>query len=135
MNPYLFLAGRVLYALPLLLMGANHFLLMAAMVNYAKLKGVPLPELSVIFSGLILVLGAVSILLGFRVKIGAWLVLIFLFGSAIFMHRYWDITDVFDRQMETANFLKNVIMAGAAIVFSQIGGGPFSLDNRGKATA
>jgi len=132
MNNYIFLAGRIIYALPLIIMGAGHFLKMSAMENYAMVKGVPMPQVSVIVSGLVIIIGAISVLVGFRGKIGAWLVAAFLLGSTVLMHRFWEITDPMLMQFEMANFFKNIIMAGAALMITQTGTGPYSVDNLNK---
>jgi len=129
---YIFLAGRILYALPLIIMGSNHFMYMSAMTGYATVKGLPAPQAAVILSGLVIVLGAISVLVGYRGKIGAWLVTAFLLGSAFVMHRFWSVTDAMAAQVEMANFFKNVIMAGAALMITQTGTGPYSVDNLNK---
>jgi len=128
MSHYIFLAGRVIYALPLMMMGSSHFLKMDAMINYAAIRGLPMPQVSVVLSGVVIVLGALSVLLGFRGKIGAWLVAVFLVGSAFTMHQYWNTPDVIQSQQEMAGFLKNLIMAGAALMITQTGTGAYSLD-------
>lgn len=128
MNNYIFLAGRIIFALPLLMMGSTHFLKMEAMVSYATLRGLPAPKISVILSGLVIVIGALSVLAGFRGKIGAWLVAAFLVGSAFSMHQYWNVPDAMLAQEQMANFFKNLIMAGAALMITQIGTGAYSLD-------
>ncbi|MGH7599115.1 MAG: DoxX family protein [bacterium] len=132
MNDYIFLAGRILYTLPLIIMGSNHFLYMSALVSYATVKGLPMPQASVILSGFVLVLGAISVLVGFRGKIGAWLVTAFLLATAFVMHRFWGLSDAMAAQAETANFFKNIIMAGAALMIAQTGTGPYSVDNLNK---
>jgi putative oxidoreductase len=132
MNNYIFLAGRVLYALPLIIMGSNHFMYMSAMTSYATVKGLPAPQAAVILSGLVIVLGAISVLVGYRGKIGAWLVTAFLLATAVVMHRFWSVTDAMAAQVEMANFFKNIIMAGAALMITQTGTGPYSVDNLNK---
>ncbi len=135
MNNYIFLAGRFLYALPLIIMGSNHFLYMSAMASYATVKGLPAPQAAVILSGLVIVLGAISVLVGYRGKIGAWLVTAFLLASAFMMHRFWGVADAMAAQSEMANFFKNLIMAGAALMVTQTGTGPYSVDNLKKSRA
>jgi putative oxidoreductase len=93
MNNYIFLAGRILYGLPLILMGSNHFMRMSDMVGYVSAKGLPAPQAAVIVSGLVIVLGAISVLVGYRGKIGAWFVTAFLLATALLMHRFWGVTD------------------------------------------
>jgi putative oxidoreductase len=48
------------------------------------------------------------------------------------MHNFWTVTDPMMKQMEFANFMKNVAMAGAALFIAQFGAGPWSLDARRK---
>lgn len=129
MGDYILLAGRILYALPLIMMGSFHFLNFAGMAAYAGGKGLPLPGVSVIISGLVLIVGAVMILVGFRGKIGAWMVGGFLLATAILMHNFWGIADQMQSQMEMVNFFKNLIMCGAALMITQTGTGPYSVDN------
>jgi uncharacterized membrane protein YphA (DoxX/SURF4 family) len=128
MNNYIFLAGRLIYALPLLMMGSTHFLKMDAMISYATIRGLPAPQVSVVLSGIVIVLGALSVLLGLRGKIGAWLVAVFLIGSAFTMHQYWNMTDAILAQEVMATFYKNIVMAGAALMITQTGTGAYSLD-------
>ena len=49
-------------------------------IAYAASQGVPLPSILVPFSGLLALVGGLSILLGYRAKIGAWLIAVFLVG-------------------------------------------------------
>jgi len=47
-------------------------------IAYAASQGVPLASIAVPFSGLLALVGGLSILLGYRAKIGAWLIAVFL---------------------------------------------------------
>ncbi|MDZ7343066.1 MAG: DoxX family protein [candidate division KSB1 bacterium] len=135
MKDYIFLAGRVLYSLLLVIMGSNHFTQFSNMVAYASSKGIPAPEVSVIVTGLMIVLGSISILVGYRGKFGAWLVTLFLFGTSFFMHRFWALEDPASMQMTMINFCKDLALAGAALMLTQTGTGPYSVDNLKKASA
>jgi putative oxidoreductase len=75
-------------------------------------------------------IGGLSILLGYKAKIGAWLVVIFLIPVTLKMHNFWAVTDPMMQQMQMAMFLKNVTMIGGALLISQFGSGPLSLDGR-----
>jgi uncharacterized membrane protein YphA (DoxX/SURF4 family) len=48
------------------------------------------------------------------------------------MHRFWTVPDPITAQYEMANFFKNIIMAGAALMITQTGTGPYSVDNLNK---
>jgi len=68
----------MLFALIFLMSGPMHF--SGQTIAYAASQGVPLPSILVPFSGLLALVGGLSILLGYRAKIGAWLIAVFLVG-------------------------------------------------------
>jgi putative oxidoreductase len=76
--------------------------------------------------------GGLSILLGYRAKMGAWLVVLFLAAVTPAMHKVWAVTDPMSYQIQFAMFLKNLSMLGGALLISQFGAGPWSLDARRK---
>jgi putative oxidoreductase len=80
-------------------------------------------------SGTIALLGALSILLGYRAKLGAWLIVLFLLGVTP-LHKFWGISDPMMQQMQMVLFMKNISMLGGALLISQFGSGPWSLDSR-----
>jgi putative oxidoreductase len=105
---------------------------MGQTIAYAASQGVPLASIAVPFSGLLALAGALSILLGYRARIGAWLIVLFLVGVTPMMHNFWTVTDPMMYQMQMVMFMKNVSMLGGALVISQLGSGPWSLDSRRK---
>jgi putative oxidoreductase len=48
------------------------------------------------------------------------------------LHNFWAVTDPMTRQMQMINFMKNLSMMGGALLISQFGAGPWSLDARRK---
>ncbi|HZW93337.1 MAG TPA: DoxX family protein [Candidatus Eremiobacteraceae bacterium] len=122
------LLGRLLFVLIFLMSGPRHFL--SQTIAYAAAQGVPMASIAVPFSGLLAFLGGLSILLGYRAKIGAWLIVLFLAGVTPMMHKFWAVTDPMMYQMQFVMFMKNVSMMGAALLISQLGSGPWSLDSR-----
>lgn len=124
------LLGRLLFALIFLLSGPRHF--MSQTIAYAASNGVPMASIAVPFSGLLAVLGGLSILLGYRAKIGAWLIVLFLIGVTPMMHNFWAVTDPMMHQFQMIMFMKNMSMLGAALMITQLGSGPWSLDGTGR---
>jgi putative oxidoreductase len=121
------LIGRILFALIFLMAGFTHFL--PQTIAFAASQGVPLASIVVPLSGMIAFLGGLSILLGYRAKLGAWLIVLFLLGVTP-LHKFWGITDPMMQQMQMAMFMKNLAMLGGALLISQFGAGPWSLDSR-----
>ncbi len=124
------LLGRFLFALIFVMSGPRHF--MSQTIGYAASQGVPLASIAVPLSGILALAGGLSILLGYRAKIGAWLIVLFLVGVTPLMHKFWGVTDPMVQQMQMVMFFKNVSMLGGALLISQFGSGPWSLDGRKK---
>ncbi|HEV3511643.1 MAG TPA: DoxX family protein [Candidatus Sulfotelmatobacter sp.] len=124
------LFGRIFFAVIFLAAGPNHFAKQT--IAYAASQGVPLASIAVPFSGLLAILGGLSILLGYRARIGAWLIAIFLIGVTPMMHKFWTVSDPMMYQIQFVMFMKNVSMLGGALLISQFGAGPLSLDARKK---
>jgi len=110
--------------------GPNHF--SGQTIAYAASQGVPLASIAVPLSGVLAIVGGLSILLGYRARIGAWLIVLFLVAVTPMMHKFWTVTDPMMQQMQMIMFMKNVAMLGGALLISQLGAGPWSLDSRGK---
>ena len=124
----LVLLGRFLFAVLFLMAGSNHF--SKQTIGYAASQGVPLASLAVPLSGIIALAGGLSILLGYRAKLGAWLIVLFLVPVTLMMHKFWAVTDPMMAQIQMVMFMKNVALLGSAVLISQFGSGPFSLDAR-----
>jgi putative oxidoreductase len=112
----IFLIGRILVAVIFLMSAMNHLFKVGTMSAYAKSKGVPAPSLAVAGSGVLILLGALSILLGFHPTIGALLMAIFLLGVTFGMHNFWAVQDPQARQVEMINFLKNTALLGFVLM-------------------
>lgn len=76
----------------------------------------PAPKAAVAGSGVLLILGGVSLLLGVLPMIGCILLLIFLAGVSPMMHDFWRIHDPQQRASEMINFTKNLALAGAVLM-------------------
>lgn len=115
----LFLVGRIVVGLYYFYSGFNHFLRREMMVQYSKSMGVPLAELAVPGTGLMLIVGGLSILLGVYPVIGVALLVIFLIVTAFMMHRFWGV-DEQTAMTQMPHFLKNIGLAGSALMFLAI---------------
>lgn len=120
--------GRFFFAAIFLMAGANHF--NKQTIGYAASQGVPLASIAVPFAGVLAIAGGLSILLGYRAKLGAWLIVLFLIPVTLMMHKFWTVSDPMMAQMQMIMFMKNASMLGGALLITQLGAGPFSLDAR-----
>jgi putative oxidoreductase len=122
---YAGLLGRILYSVIFIMSGPNHF--KAQTIAFAAAQGVPLATIAVPLSGIIALLGGLSIALGYRAKLGAWLIVLFLVPVTLMLHRFWGLSDPQAAGLQLAMFMKNVSILGAALIIARVGSGPLSL--------
>ncbi len=109
-------AGRLLFSALFLKSAYSHLTKYEMLGGYAASVGhVPMPKTAVFVTGLMLLLGGLSILLGFHPRIGAGLLVVFLVPVAFIMHAYWKIQDPMQRAGDEAQFWKDIALAGAAL--------------------
>ena len=114
------IVGRILFALIFINSGFAHFAQRDAMTGYAQFKKVPAAKLAVPVSGVMILLGGLSIVLGLWMDLGALLLAIFLIFSAFMMHNFWTMDDATQKMNETVAFFKNLSMAGAALIILEV---------------
>jgi len=121
----LFLLGRVILGSYFIMSGYNHLAKLEMMSQYAASKGVP--KIMVIITGLQLLVGGLSILLGVYPQLGALLLVAFLMPVAFIMHNFWQEKDQMMKMTQMVNFTKNLALAGALLIISTISSWPYSL--------
>lgn len=124
---YIQLSGRVLFSLIFLLTPAEHF--SSQTIAYAASQGVPFASFLVPASGIMALLGALSIIAGYKARVGSILLIAFLLPITIMIHNFWAISDPMFSELQTAMFMKNVSLMGAALFIGYTGTGSLSVDN------
>ena len=110
-----FVLGRLLFGGYFIMSGINHFKNKDQLAQYASAKHVPKADLTVPVTGVMLLIGGTSILLGIKPKIGTAAILGFLAGVSPVMHNFWKEEDPQQRMNDTINFTKNLALAGGAM--------------------
>jgi putative oxidoreductase len=116
----LLLIGRLIFGGFFIYSGVNHFIGFQMMTQYAKMKGVPFPAFAQGVTGLLVLLGGLSILFGIYPYIGILLLVIFLLPVSLMMHNFWTLKDPQLRMADKVNFLKNMALLGAMLMFLAI---------------
>lgn len=127
------LIGRILYSLLFLAAVPGHF--SAQTIGYAASQGVPLASLAVPASGILSLIGGLSIALGYKTRWGAIALVAFLVPVTLMMHNFWAVTDPMMHQLQMVMFLKNLGLIGGALTFAVHGAGAYSLDAREERRA
>jgi len=119
------LIGRILFFLLFAASAIGHLTQREMMSQYATQRGVPLAGVLVPLTGAQIMVGALMILLGIWPDLGAALLFVFLIPTALLMHAFWKLSDAAERQQDQVHFLKDVALAGAALMlfgfFQQFG--------------
>ncbi|EKV02752.1 putative membrane protein [Leptolyngbya sp. PCC 7375] len=118
---YLPLAARVCLALIFLKAGINHLM---GFSDFAGMLGQRLPLGSLVAAATITfqLLGSLSLLLGYKTKIGALLLVLFLIPASLMFHNF--VAD----PTQINSFLKNLGLIGGLLMVIDAGAGAASLD-------
>jgi putative oxidoreductase len=120
------LFGRIFFSLIFLNTIFAHFSEQG--INYAASAGVPIPGILVPLSGVIAILGGLSLVFGYKAKAGAWLIVVFLIPVTLWMHNFWAFEGA-EAQTQMINFVKNLSLLGGAFLITYFGAGPLSFDH------
>jgi putative oxidoreductase len=101
----LVLVGRILVGAYYLYNALNHLVFAPGqLTEYAASKGVPLPLLAVIVTGLLLLIGGLSILLGVLPRVGVLALVVFFLPVTFWMHDFWNAADPQMRVFQMTQF-------------------------------
>jgi putative oxidoreductase len=115
-----FLIGRIIAGGYFLMGGFNHFKNLGMMTGYAKMKGTPAPAVAVGGTGVLLLLGGFSLLLGYQPIVGIALLIVFLLGVSFNIHNFWTVQDPMMKMGEMVNFMKNMWLIGLLLMLVAI---------------
>lgn len=116
---YLFLIGRILFGGYFLMNAFLHFTKTRGYAGYAASKGIPAPTLAVVITGILLLIGGVSIITNRYTEWGLFSLIVFLVPVTFIMHAYWRVADPSTKAIEQIHFWKNLgLLGGVLIIFS-----------------
>jgi putative oxidoreductase len=121
--------GRLLLATIFLMSAVGnkipHFTQVAAIMRQV---GVPAPQLLLVGAIVFLIVGSLSIIVGYHARIGAGLLLTFLVLASYYFHPFWNLEGQ-AQQEQMIQFMKNLSMMGAMLFVIANGAGPMSIDS------
>jgi putative oxidoreductase len=121
---YLPLAARFCLCLIFLKAGISHIGDFNSTVEMMTNKGLPLAHILLLVTVIFQILGGLSLLLGYKLKIGSTLLIIFLIPATLVFHN--PLADA----GEINNFLKNIGLIGGLLMVIYSDAGTLSLDSR-----
>lgn len=122
---YLPLAARICLALIFLNSGVNHLIGFSGFVGTIASKGLPLAGLLAVGTIVFQILGSIALMVGYKAKIGALLLILFLIPATLAFH---------PPTSDLTGFLKNLALIGGLLMVVAYGSGPASVETEKKTT-
>jgi putative oxidoreductase len=123
-------AGRSMIALIFLMSAVgNKIPKFNDVAGYMASEGVPLPKLMLVGAIVFLVVGSLSIIVGYKARIGAALLFVFLVLATYFFHDFWTFEGQ-EQEAQMIQFMKNLSLMGTMVFLMANGSGVMSLDTR-----
>jgi uncharacterized membrane protein YphA (DoxX/SURF4 family) len=121
---YIPLIARVCLSLVFLYSGIKNITAFSATQQMIAEKGLPLPGLMLLGNIVFQLIGTISLILGYKLRWGAILLILFLIPTTLVFHNFWA------NPKETISFLKNVGLIGGLLMLYYTGAGSVSWDAR-----
>jgi putative oxidoreductase len=125
------LAGRLVLAWYFLSQAYRYALDWNNTAILISMRNIPLPPVLLAVAVAATVLASVSLLLGFRTRIGALVLLAITLALTVTLHNFWHIRAPIARNADYDLFARNVAIAGGLLIVVGLGSGPFAMDNLG----
>ncbi len=121
------LIGRIIFSLMFIASGLGHWMDQEGSTGYAQGRGIANAPLMVQVSGTALLAGGVGILLGIWTDLAFLGIAVLVMVIAFMAHAFWKEQDAGTKQMEMSHFMKNLTMAGGALMGFAIYGSGYDL--------
>ena len=92
------------------------------------MKAVPTPPAILLLALIGTVMGSLSLLVGFRTRIGALVLFAITIGATVTFHDYWHLDVEVARDADFDIFARNIAIAGGLLMLIGMGSGRFGFD-------
>ncbi|HXF67845.1 MAG TPA: DoxX family protein [Burkholderiales bacterium] len=123
------LVGRILITAIFLRSAFGKVTGFSAVAGMMAKKGMPFAELLLVGAIVLEIAGGLMVLLGWKARWGALLLIVFLVPATLIFHDFWA-ADPAQYTNQFNHFMKNVSILGALVFVMGMGSGPLSLDRR-----
>jgi putative oxidoreductase len=128
-NGALPLIGRILLGVIFFISGLFKVAGYSQIVGYAAAKGLPLASVAIALAAAVEILGGVAILAGFKARIAAGPLFLYLIPTTFLFHNFWALHGM-EQQDNMIHFMKNLAIMGGLLFLAGSGPGQYSLDAR-----
>lgn len=124
------LVGRILLATIFIYSGYGKITGFEATAGYMAAYGMPWVELLLVGAIALELGGGLSILTGYKARLGAAALVLFTIPATFIFHAFWSVADPGQAYVEQLMFLKNLAIIGGLLVLMTFGPGRVALDAR-----
>lgn len=107
---------------------ANNFLQFDETSQYIASKGLPMVPLLIVGASILEIVGGVFLLLGYRTRLGATILILFLLPTTLIFHDFWNAKGEV-ANLEQIEFLKNIAVLGGLLYVLSYGSGLLGFDS------
>lgn len=123
------LVARTLLALLFVISGIGKIGTFAVTAGYIASRGLPFSDLLLVATIMVEVGGGIALILGWRARWAALMIVLFLIPTTLIFHNFWAV-DAVQYQNQFNSFFKNLCIMGGMLYVMAFGPGPLSLDKR-----
>lgn len=127
--PWIPLLGRILLSFIFLWSIIGDVANWSGRAAYMASKGIPLPVMFLAGAVVLKLAGGIFLILGYRARFGALLLLIFLVPTTLIFHAFWSAPPA-QYASQLINFQKNIGLMGGLLMVIALGPGRWSLSGR-----
>ena len=120
--------GRLVLAWFFLIQAYHYALDWSDTAILLTMKNVPTPPILLLMCLIGIILGSISLLLGFRTRAGALALFAITIAATVTMHDYWHLRVPAARNADFDIFARNIAIAGGLLMLIGMGSGRFAID-------
>jgi putative oxidoreductase len=129
LRQYVPVGARILLSLIFLMSGFGKITGFAGTAGYMASHGMPAVHFLLVMAIILEIAGGLSVLLGFKARLGAIALIVFLIPATLIFHAFWSAEPEAFR-MQMIMFMKNLAIMGALLMVVANGAGGPSIDSR-----
>lgn len=134
LKSFAWLSGRILLSVIFLISGVMKIIAFPDVEKGMAAHGMVAVPFFLVGAIIIELAGGLSVVLGYKARLGALLLAVYLIPVTLVMHDFWNAQGaMMQDQME--HFLKNVAIIGGLLSIVGVGAGPASIDSQAGHTA
>ena len=129
------LTARILVSQIFLMSGINKLMNPAQTQHEMADKGMFWVPLFFVGAVVFELVGGLSLLLGYKARLGALILILFLIPVTLVFHSFWTYADPKEQMLNMILFMHNLTLIGGLLLFMTFGPGPLSFDRRKEPQA